>query len=597
MKIKEFCGKHKKKIIIISVSLITVVIVVVGVAVYLIRKDSGIQNPFGQNGMAGFQVSEGMIGVSGVTSVGITEESFEVENLSTGLEIEEVYIASNDTVEAGTKVAKFSEESIEEAREELEQVLKEADLAYRAGVIAYEQSKITAKYDHDSTVLGGEQAKELYDETVAELQSNLERTQEELEDAKEQIAEYESYVNDDSYRSYFKVDEYQATYDETLRVLVDKMDEWGVNWSQVTGGGNAGGNASAGNTGMNMGGGNAGASVSGGDASVQSQYVTALSSLYSILEDHLKNLEQAESDYEDAVANAAFELQTLQLKLPSLEQAVIEAQENYDTQVLQAKLTYETSLSNAEHADSDYETELQKAESDYETLKNDWEDAKENLELFESSVGDGYFYASNSGTILRTMIRKGQELTSDSILFMYSNPEEMTVTVSVDQADIAKIALGDSAYVQSTEYGTFEGTVTKLNPVSTSSSRTSVTYDVTVTLTGDTSAIPASTSVTVIFGMEEGMLDGEGMTSPNGEKPTDGEMPQMNGEGMTPPDGEMPTDGEIPQFDGEMSTDGEKPQFDGEMTLPDGEMPGGQEKGQRPDKDNSQQSAGEEQAE
>ena len=230
-------------------------------------------------------------------------------------------------------------------------------------------------------------------------------------------------------------------------------------------------------------------------------------------------------------------------------------------------------------------------------MKNDWEDAKENLELFESSVGDGYFYASNSGTILRTMIRKGQELTSDSILFMYSNPEEMTVTVSVDQADIAKIALGDSAYVQSTEYGTFEGTVTKLNPVSTSSSRTSVTYDVTVTLTGDTSAIPANTSVTVIFGMEEGMLDGEGMTSPNGEKPTDGEMPQMNGEGMTPPDGEMPTDGEIPQFDGEMSTDGEKPQFDGEMTPPDGEMPGGQEKGQRPDKDNSQQSAGEEQAE
>ena len=597
MKIKEFCGKHKKKIIIISVSLITVVIVVVGVAVYLTRKDGDIQNPFGQNGMAGFQVTEGMIGASGVTSVGITEESFEVENLSTGLEIEEIYISSNDTVEAGTKVAKFSEESIEEAREELEQVLKEAELAYRAGVIAYEQSKITAKYDHDSTVLGGDQAKELYDETVAELQSNLERTQEELEDAKEQIAEYESYVNDDSYRSYFKVDEYQATYDETLRVLVDKMDEWGVSWSQVTGGGNAGGNASAGNTGMNMGGGNAGASVSGGDASVQSQYVTALSSLYSILEDHLKNLEQAESDYEDAVANAAFELQTLQLKLPSLEQAVIEAQENYDTQVLQAKLTYETSLSNAEHADSDYETELQKAESDYETLKNDWEDAKENLELFESSVGDGYFYASNSGTILRTMIRKGQELTSDSILFMYSNPEEMTVTVSVDQADIAKIALGDSAYVQSTEYGTFEGTVTKLNPVSTSSSRTSVTYDVTVTLTGDTSAIPASTSVTVIFGMEEGMLDGEGMTSPNGEKPTDGEMPQMNGEGMTPPDGEMPTDGEIPQFDGEMSTDGEKPQFDGEMTPPDGEMPGGQEKGQRPDKDNSQQSAGEEQAE
>lgn len=515
MKVKEFCGKHKKKIIIISVSLITVVVIAVGVTVYFVRKGNTIGNPFGQgrNAGVGFELSGEMVGATGVTNVGVTEETFPVENLTTGLEVEEVYVSSDDAVEAGTSIVKFTAESISDARAELEQTLKEADLAYRAGIIEYEQSKITAKYDYENTLLEGEQAEQIYKETIANLQSEITRAKESLEETREQIAEYESYVNDGSYRSYFKVDEYQVVYDETLEILVDKMDEWGIDWSQVTGGGMSG-------------------RITGMGGS-DNQYVTALSSLYSILEDHLDNLEQAQSDYDDAVANAAFELQTLQLQLPGLEQAVIEAQEKYDTQVLQAKLTYETSVSNAEHAVSDYETALQKAESDYEVLKNAWEDAQENLELFESCVGDGYFYATNNGTILRTMVRVGREVSSESVIFMYSNPEEMTVTVSVDQADIATITIGDKVYVQSTEYGGFTGEVTELNPVSVSGSRTSVTYQVTVKLTGNMEQMPANTSVTVIFGMTEEEIERmqsatESTTQERMERPQrgEGEMPE-----------------------------------------------------------------------
>lgn len=42
---------------------------------------------------AGFQLSEDWIGVSGVISVGMTEETFEVENLSSAPVIEEVYVS------------------------------------------------------------------------------------------------------------------------------------------------------------------------------------------------------------------------------------------------------------------------------------------------------------------------------------------------------------------------------------------------------------------------------------------------------------------------------------------------------------------------
>ena len=82
------------------------------------------------------------------------------------------------------------------------------------------------------------------------------------------------------------------------------------------------------------------------------------------------------------------------------------------------------------------------------------------------------------------------------------------MTVSVDQADIAKLTVGDSAYVQSSGNGGFTGVITAIDPVSSSDSRTSVTYSVTVKITtedeeNENSSLSVNESVTVIFGMTE----------------------------------------------------------------------------------------------
>lgn len=463
-------------------------------AVVILRKN-GNATAFSMPGnMAGLTLTEDMVAASGVTNVGITEETFDVENLTTDLEIEEVYAVSGEEVTAGDKILKLTEDSVAEARKELERTLRDAELSYRTGKIEYEQNLITAEYTKDSAILTGQQAKEVYDETVASLQSAVTKAEEELQETEDDIAEYESYVNDGSYKSYFKVDEYQAIYDENLKALTDKMDEWGVSWSQVTGGGGS----------VQIGGG-AGSNMQSRGTSNAS----ILASLYSVLEQNLKDLEEAQEKYDDAVTNASFNLQTLQLKLPSLQQAVTEAKENKEIQQAQAKLTYETALSTADRAESDYNTTVEKAESDLAALKSTYEDAKENLELFESSVGDGYFYASEDGTILRTVVRADQNLTSDAVVFVYSNPRELTVTVSVDQADIAKLTVSDSAYVQSSANGGFTGEITAIDPVSSSDSRTSVTYSVTVKIMTEdeenenSSSLSANESVTVIFGMTE----------------------------------------------------------------------------------------------
>lgn len=583
-----FSRKKNKKWIIIAL----VLVLTLGggsVAAVVILHRNGNRSEFSMPAnMSGLTFTEDMTAASGVTNVGITEETFDVENLTTNLEIEEVYAVSGEEVTAGDKILKLTEDSVEEARKELERALEDAELAYRTGAIEYEQDLITAEYTRDSAILTGQQAKEVYDETVASLQSAVTRAEEELQDAEDDIAEYESYVNDGSYKSYFRVDEYQAIYDENLKALTDKMDEWGISWSQVTGSG-------GGSTQLSV-------DVSGNNAQPQSggtSNASILASLYSILEQNLKDLEEAEDKYEDALTNAAFELQTLQLKLSSLQQAVTEAKEDYEIQLAQAKLTYETSQSGAERAESDYNTTVEKAKSDLAALKSTYEDAKENLELFESSVGDGYFYASEDGTILRIMVRAEQALTSDAVVFVYSNPKELTVTVSVDQSDIAKLIVGDSAYVQSSAGSGYTGVITAIDPVSSSDSRTSVIYSVTVQINveDEEDSLSANESVTVVFGMTEEEIeqlqqrqsmqgrpddvsDGDAMPQGGpggGEKLENGEMPEgAPGNGEVPENGGMPEgvpgSGEVPE-NGGMPKGGSD---NGESTENANEQQGGQ---------------------
>ena len=552
----------KKKIRILIIAGVAVLLIAGGIfAFFFIKnKTSASKNTMSlPSNMQGITISDDWVTASGVTNAEVTEVTFDVENLSTELEIEEVYINSNDEINEGDKVLKVTDESLEAVRAELTDALEEAELAYRTGVISYEQTLITAEYTKDSAVLSGSQAKEIYDETIESLSDAVDKAKEELEEANEKIAEYESYVNDSSYASYFKVDEYQAIYDENLSVLKEKLDEWGVSWSEVTGGGMGGGS-----TNLN------------GNLS----YAQILRALYSVLEQNLEDLENAQAEYEDAVENASFELQTLKLNLSSLEKAVYEAEENYEIQAENALLTYETALSNADRAESDYETTVDKAESDLDELETAYEDAKENLELFEECIGDGYFYASESGDVLRTQVRTGGSLTSDSVIFMYSNPNKLTISVSVDQADIAKLTVGDECYAISDSVGA-KGVITEIDPVSSSDSVTSVYYSVIVTVTSEedsTSTLSQNDSVTVLFNLTDEEIESiEKAMSRNGKS---GDMSGND----TPPNMDSVSGNEMPSgdFNGEaLSGDFDPSSFSGEAPS------GGDFTGTPPDSDGS----------
>ena len=78
----------------------------------------------------------------------------------------------------------------------------------------------------------------------------------------------------------------------------------------------------------------------------------------------------------------------------------------------------------------------------------------------------------------------------------------MTITVSVDQSNIAVLNVGDTAIVQSEENGIYNGVISTINPISSSDSKTNITYSVTVKMTGKYDSLSENETVVVYFGME-----------------------------------------------------------------------------------------------
>lgn len=159
---------------------------------------------------------------------------------------------------------------------------------------------------------------------------------------------------------------------------------------------------------------------------------------------------------------------------------------HYEAETAAAKAAYETAATRSSAAQTTYNTAIKKLEEALETVKVEKEDAEDNLSHFEEVAGDGYFCAGSKGTVLMVTVAKNTELSKNTMVLAYSNPDTVTVTVPVQQADIAALSIGDVVIVTVTDYGEYEGIITEIEP-SSSGSKSSVTYQVNVTLSGDVS--------------------------------------------------------------------------------------------------------------
>lgn len=467
---------------------------------------------------------EGMVTASGTTAIGMDAVTFAIDFLEeTSLYVEEVYVSNGDTVEAGTKLFKLTDESVEDAREELENAAKDAELSYRSSVITTNQSKIQAKYTYEKAILEASQAVQVYEDTVAELQTKVDSAKSAYEEAQEAYNELYDAVTNNTLRDMYEVDEKEAAYKEAHEMYITMVAESELTEEELSSALSSNQSMSDSKTSTQNA---AGAQMGRGmdkEAAEAEAYKNSVIKTIQLLkeedEEAEQAYEQAQSDYEDALESAELDLKTLLNRLETAREEYEDANLTFQKESTSAKTTYELATAKQGTAQADYDTTLTSLDEALEKLQDAKAEAAENLVLFEEVVGDGYYYIKETGTILMIRATEGQMLEGDDMIFAYSNPAEISVSVFVSQEDIAELAVGDTATVMISDIGNYTGTITIINPIASSDSRTSVSYNVELALEGDVSELEANLSATVIFGeleIPQEIGKPEGMEMPEG---------------------------------------------------------------------------------
>lgn len=457
---------------------------------------------------------ENMIVASGLTATGILEEKYELDFLETALYVEESYLSIGDEVEKGVPIFKVSDETLREAKEEVERAAREAELAYREGIITYETEKLEAESIYEKADINREYAQTVYENSLFQEKQKIAELTRQEEEAQALYDEYKAALENDYYRTYYCLDELRETYYDNFTFLMDLYEKWEIEElkdSQPNGGGSSTENAEtlksvdameSMSVMDNMG-------DMGGDGKGENSFYNEDAgkiSVYEMMEELVKKngeeYEAALENYEKDRKTAEASLDLAKSNLAKIQAELAEAQIACEKQSIQGKMEYETTMTESKNAKNVYEMTVQKLDDELEALKKEMEEAEENRKLFEDTVGDGYFYTGGTGVVMMNMVRKGSYLTGESILLAYNNPDSVTVAVSVGQKDIAEVGIGDRAYVSVNGHGEYQGTVISIDPVSVSNSRASAAYTVNIELEGDTSGLESNLTAYAYLGAE-----------------------------------------------------------------------------------------------
>ena len=159
--------------------------------------------------------------------------------------------------------------------------------------------------------------------------------------------------------------------------------------------------------------------------------------------------------------------------------------------------TYETSVLAGKLAEITYEQELEEWEeslAEAENTRAEMEEKKETL----SQMTDGIITADTGGTVAEVNYEADDVLDSSAPVLSFYDTEKVFVTIAVLQENIAQMQVGDAVEVNVGGRQELSGKITeKAMEEQEGNSRTTVNYEVTVTVDNENGRLSAGSSATV----------------------------------------------------------------------------------------------------
>ena len=238
----------------------------------------------------------------------------------------------------------------------------------------------------------------------------------------------------------------------------------------------------------------------------QEEYETTISELQDAVDEAQEAVDESQAllNYYQEMIDGGMDLSeslaTEQESYNKLYNKLKAAKSAYTTKSVEAEKKYKEAMLNYENADSQYSADVTGVDGSVETAEDTLTEAKEALAEFEEFVGDGTIYSDYDGTIMSVGYEAGDDLSAGTDIVTFADTDAVMMTVSVSEEDISGIAIGDEVMIELNAYEdqTFSGEVESID-TSVSSGSSTVSYNVTVKLSGDVDGIYTDMTGNVTF--------------------------------------------------------------------------------------------------
>lgn len=353
------------------------------------------------------------------------------------LVVESVLVSVGQEIKAGDVILTLEQDGVDELKTELEENTQKASADLDALIADQELSRITAEYTLNTALAYGEYAETERTASINSLKQDIQDAQDTLEAAKKSLSRYKEQLEQAKKDYENAVTAYNSAV--WVRDNVDKATQLYTYTVAFT------------------------------DAQSAESTVKNLENKIDQLE---SRIEQAESNVERAESNVA------------------KAKRNYESGYLSAQETYEIRMLAYNTAQETYDITISYLEDDLAKQQETYDDAVEKWNEFTSYIDGVNVISDYSGVITGVSLAKGDKLNSKATVITLYDKENVTMTVTVSEDDIASIEVGGAANISLTAYPDeiFEATVSEISDATTDNSG-NTTRDVTVTIKGDLSKL------------------------------------------------------------------------------------------------------------
>lgn len=446
----------------------------------------------------------------GTTQVSAVSQIPEFNVGTVKLIVDEVYVEAGDTVEEGDALLKLTDESVEEATAYYEKAVASAESALTTAQADYESGKLDAEYDKQDSTLALESAETTYNTAISDLDIDLADKKEAYEEASESLETYQSNLENNTYytnagieskeEAVSEAEEANETAQKTLSDAVEDYQSATENFETLLKKIN---------------------NSDSDDVSDLKSEISELASSYEILKSVAntydtasetataasnalqqanETLAAAQKEYEENQTTAEEKVTELSTSVTELEEKYNTALLAYDTQKLAIQNTYDAAVLEGNSAESVYQAALVKLQASVDEAQETLDELKEEQAAF-LALENGVITAEQAGTLASVTYEAGDTLFSNVAAVSYYSTGTITISVEVDQSDIARIGVGDEVSVAiSGSRDSLTGTIQSIaSSATTGGSVSNVTYAVVIAIDNSDGRLSSGSSAEITF--------------------------------------------------------------------------------------------------